>query len=90
MIAQQTMSTKRFVTDIFFWEHEPWAKAYMAAILEDSRIELPRQIATAEAEIGARLALLLGQRRSLVRTLELDALDDALSDLSLLMELDPA
>lgn len=90
MIAQQTMSTKRFVTDIFFWEHEPWAKAYMAAILEDSPIELPRQIATAEAEIGARLALLLGQRRSVVRTLELDALDDALSDLNLLMELDPA
>jgi len=84
------MSTKRFVTDIFFWEHEPWAKAYIAAILEDSPIELPRRIATAEAEIGARLALLLGQRRSVVRTLELDSLDDALSDLNLLMELDPA
>jgi len=30
-MAQQTMSTKRFVTNIFFWEHGPWTQAYIAA-----------------------------------------------------------
>lgn len=74
------------MTNIFFWEHEPWAKAYMAAMLEDSPVELPHRIATAHAEIGARLAVLVGQAHSVARRLELDSLDDALSDLNLLVE----
>ena len=74
------------MTKIFFWEHASWVKAYIAAMLEDSPTELPRRITTAQAEIGARLAELAGQKRSFAGTLELDSLDDALSDLALLME----
>ena len=77
------------MTNIFFWKHASWAKAYMAAMLEASPVELPRRIATAQAEIGTRLAELAGQKRSFAGSLELDSLDDALSDLSLLMEREP-
>jgi hypothetical protein len=61
----------------------------MAAMLEDSPVELPHRIANARAEIGARLAVLVGQDRSIARTLELDSLDDAISDLSLLVGDEP-
>jgi len=66
-MARQAMSTRRFVTNIFFWEQESWAEAYMAAMLEDSPVELPHRIATAHAEIGARLAVLVGQEHSVAR-----------------------
>ena len=77
------------MTNIFFWVHEPWAKAYVAAMLEDSPVELPRRIATAHGEIGARLAVLVGQECFVARRLELDSLDDALSALNLLVERTP-
>jgi hypothetical protein len=83
------MFTRRFVTNIFFCQQESWAEAYIAAMLEDSPVELPRRIAMVRAEIAARLAVLIGQERSIARTLELDSLDDALSDLSLLVEDEP-
>jgi hypothetical protein len=78
------------MTNIYFWEHTRWAKAYIAAMLEDNPVELPRRIATAHAEIEARLAKLVGQKRSVAGILELDSLDDALSDLARLVEHEPA